>query len=287
MALVIERASGKSLQAFSRERLFEPLGMSSSRWRDDFRHVVRGRAVAYSRAGTTYRQDMPFENAYGAGGLLTTAGDLLRWTEALRTDRLKLRTAMEQPGVLNDARPIAYAGGLFVDRYRGARQVWHSGQTAGYSAWTGYYPEHQVSVVVLCNAGDADPARLGRGVADGLLPSTLPADGDDEEDAGDSAEPAEEGEPWRPSPADLAAVAGRYRSDEARAVFDVEVEEGRLRLRVDGRDAPPFTLSPTYRDRFVFMGGGAGVIRDGQGRVIALSLDLANLRDFRLHRDPR
>lgn len=64
--------TGKTLAEFSRERLFEPLGMNHTQWRDNFRRVVPNRAVAYSRAAGAYEQDMPFEDVYGHGGLLAT-----------------------------------------------------------------------------------------------------------------------------------------------------------------------------------------------------------------------
>jgi hypothetical protein len=53
--------------------------MTSTQWRDDFRRIVRNRAVAYSSSGNNFKQDMPFEDVFGNGGLLTTVGDLLRW----------------------------------------------------------------------------------------------------------------------------------------------------------------------------------------------------------------
>ena len=90
LAIIVERVSGKKLPAFSHERIFGPLGMAHSSWRDDFRRVVRDRAIAYSAGtGGGYRQNMPFENSIGNGGLLTTVGDLLIWNRALRSGRAR------------------------------------------------------------------------------------------------------------------------------------------------------------------------------------------------------
>ena len=76
LAIIVERVSAESLAMFSRDQLFEPLGLVHTRWRDDFRAVVKGRAVAYDADSNGYHQFMPFENVIGSGGLLTTAGDL-------------------------------------------------------------------------------------------------------------------------------------------------------------------------------------------------------------------
>ena len=61
-AMLVERVSGMSLQAFTRKEFFEPLGMTSTQWRDDFRRIVPNRAIAYSLRGSEWRQDMPFED---------------------------------------------------------------------------------------------------------------------------------------------------------------------------------------------------------------------------------
>ena len=80
-AIIVSRVSGQPFAEFCRLRIFEPLGMTHTSWRDDFRRIVKGRAIAYEAVKDGYEQDMPFENVYGNGGLLTTVGDLLKWNE--------------------------------------------------------------------------------------------------------------------------------------------------------------------------------------------------------------
>jgi CubicO group peptidase (beta-lactamase class C family) len=86
-AMIVERVAGKPFSAFTREVIFTPLGMSSTSWRDDFRRIVKGRAIAYSENGGTIRQLMPFEDVHGNGGLLTTVGDLLKWNQRPLTEQ--------------------------------------------------------------------------------------------------------------------------------------------------------------------------------------------------------
>ena len=170
-AVIIQRITGQSLAEFTQERLFQPLGMTHSRWRDDFSAVVPGRAVAYGRRGGAYHQAMPFENAYGNGGMLTTVEDLLNWNRALDDGRLPpaMVEAMQERGTAG-GRQIAYGLGLFVDRYRGVTEVAHAGSTAGYRAWLGRYPEAGLSIALLCNTAEADGGALGRSVAALYLP---------------------------------------------------------------------------------------------------------------------
>ena len=70
-----------SFQEFTRTRLFQPLGMTHTSWRDDYTRIVKGRAQAYRERDGAFHTDMPFENVYGNGGLLTTVGDLLKWNQ--------------------------------------------------------------------------------------------------------------------------------------------------------------------------------------------------------------
>ena len=136
---IVERVSGKSFQAFTRERIFQPLGMTHTHWRDDFTRLVPGRAQAYSREDDGWHLNMPFENVVGPGGLLTTVGDWLTWNDALSTGKLgrALVDSLTRRMRLNNGREIQYARGLMVLNYRGLREISHSGSTAGYSPLRG------------------------------------------------------------------------------------------------------------------------------------------------------
>jgi CubicO group peptidase (beta-lactamase class C family) len=179
LGVIIQRVSGQSLEAFTQARLFQPLGMTHTRWRDDFTAVVKGRTTAYS--GTALRgfhSDMPFTNMIGNGGLLTTVGDLLLWNENFFNPRLGGRAyvdAMQTRFVLRSGRRISYALGLEVGSYDGAAEVSHSGSTAGYRTFLARYPDQHVSIAVLCNLASANPVALGHHVADLMLPKQAAA----------------------------------------------------------------------------------------------------------------
>ena len=174
LAVIVQRASGKSLARFTAERIFRPLGMISTSWRDDFRRIVPGRAIAYAPKGLVYEQDMPFEDGYGNGGLLTTAADLQRWTAALAANRVGRTVAADlvKHGRLADDSEIAYARGLVVTSYAGLLEVSHAGVTAGYHAWLATYPARRLTVALLCNTGDANAPALGHAVANLYLGPT-------------------------------------------------------------------------------------------------------------------
>jgi len=177
LAVVVERVSGESLDAFCRKRIFSPLGMERTRWRTDFAALVEGRATAYRRDPSgEYRADMPFTNVVGNGGLLTTVGDLLRWNDQLDRPRVggdTLVASLQTKARLNDGSEIDYGQGLYILDYRGLLEVSKGGTTAGYQAYLGRFPAEGLSIAVLCNAADADPFGAAHRVADALLGDKL------------------------------------------------------------------------------------------------------------------
>ncbi len=175
-AVIVSRVSGQPFAEFCRQRIFEPLGMTHTSWRDDFRRIVKGRAIAYEEVQDTYRQDMPFEDVHGNGGLLTTVGDLLRWNENAVDQKVGdaefLRLEL-QPGHFNNGTPHDYAMGLYVRKFMGLAEVGHSGSTAGYRAYLARYPEQHASVAVLCNVSSGTAERYAHAVASLYLDATI------------------------------------------------------------------------------------------------------------------
>jgi len=219
---IIERVSGMSFQEFSRTRLFQPLGMTHTHWRDDFTRLVPGRAQAYARRAGAWVLDMPFENVVGPGGLLTTVGDFLTWNEAL-TDRAlgAVSDSLSRQMRLTSGREIQYALGLMVGSYRGLREVAHSGSTAGYRTFLARYPDREnLSVTVLCNAGTANPTAHAHALVDRLVPD-FPAAPALDTTAAESAT--------------LARFAGVYRNTRWHEALTVDSADlARVRRRPDG-----------------------------------------------------
>lgn len=171
-AIIIERVSKQKYPAFIEERLFKPLGMKNSSWRDDYQRIVPGRAQAYARQGNgPWRLNMPFMNVYGNGGMLTTVGDWMKWNAMLESQSLgaPLVNALETRGVLNDGRKIAYALGLVVNTYKGLKDVSHGGATAGYQTFLARYPDNKVSIGVMCNGTSPSAGGIAASITDEIF----------------------------------------------------------------------------------------------------------------------
>jgi CubicO group peptidase (beta-lactamase class C family) len=175
---LVERVSGKSFQEFTRERIFGPLGMAHTQWRDDFTRLVPGRAQAYTPESDGWHLAMPFEDVVGPGGLLTTVGDWLIWNEALanRTLGAAWADSLTRRMRLTSGREIEYALGLFITSYRGVPEIWHDGSTAGYSTFLTRFPDRgNLSIAVLCNSTRGNATSYAHQLADRLIRNLPPS----------------------------------------------------------------------------------------------------------------
>jgi CubicO group peptidase (beta-lactamase class C family) len=271
LAIIVGRVSGESLPAFTREYLFTPLGMTHTQWRDDFRRVVKNRAIAYEPGEHGPRQLMPFEDTYGHAALLTTVSDLLRWNEALSNGTLGpyVTRELQRRTLLNDGQPIVYARGLFIGTYGGQRIVFHDGLTAGYATWLGRFPSSQLSLALLCNSKGIATSPLAHSVADLFLPKSPP-------------QPA-----LNLRPDQMARRAGLY-IDELRGL-PLRLAVAGEGLSVSGGPALPAVSSDEFKsgsdsirfaddDHFVATNGGSSPVE--YVRAKPWSPSVAQLRDY-------
>jgi CubicO group peptidase (beta-lactamase class C family) len=157
LALIVERTTSRPLAEFAVERILRPLGMTHSGFRPSG-------AVGYTANGVRFRQAPPPPLSIGDGGLYTTVEDLLLWDQHFYADR-RFAEFMETRGRLRNGQPIYYAAGLNVGRYRGLRVVSHDGSLPGYRSDFAQFPSERLTVVCLCNRGDAEASSLSRRVA--------------------------------------------------------------------------------------------------------------------------
>ena len=258
-AILVSRVSGVPFPEFTRRRIFDPLGMTNTAFRDDWAQIVKRRADGYVRRGNGFARQMSIENVYGNGGLLTTIDDLLRWNrnfdrpvvgDAAFVDALQARARFTDGGTHE------YALGLYVDTYQGVREVDHSGGGLGYAGHLGRYPDQQVSVAVMCNLEGANVTALAKSVAR-LFLSGLRA----------TPEPAAT---YTLTDAEAAQLTGLYRSTEPAGSLTVVFAKGRLQVPTVASLIPQSAARFVTSDLFTYEFDGGGRLRttDEFGRVI-------------------
>jgi CubicO group peptidase (beta-lactamase class C family) len=278
LSVIVERASGKSLAAFARERIFEPLGMRDTHFHDDHTMVVPRRATGYApKEGGGVAIEMSDWEQTGDGAVFTTVEDLLRWDENFYSGRIggrQLLDEMQRTARLNGGKPLSYAAGLWVDHYRGLRTVSHGGSWAGYRAELLRFPDQHLSVACLCNLATADPSTLAQRVADAHLADRMAA----AEARTNGARPALRAPATRALPPlsarDTAELIGVY-EEAGGSIRRVLVREGKLVSESDGRVRDMERIGPR-EFRLVGASGGARLAFEparGQARRLRLLVD--------------
>jgi CubicO group peptidase (beta-lactamase class C family) len=174
LAQIVKRVSGESLREFTSKRIFQPLGMKSTHFRDDHAEIVKNIAYGYVEGGhgegdLTYRLSVTNFDTVGATSLLTTVEDLAHWDENFYHAKVGGPEFVKQQledGKLNSGKLTDYASGLALGKYRGLPTVGHSGADAGYRADFLRFPEQHFTVACLCNKGETNPGELTQRVAD-------------------------------------------------------------------------------------------------------------------------
>ena len=160
MSLIVKKVSGESLREFARKNIFEPLGMTHTKFHDDHTMIVKSRATGYSpSSGGGFGIDMSNWEHVGDGSLMTTLEDLVKWDRNFYDGKAggkDLVRRMEIPGRLNDGTKHNYGCGLIIGEYQGTPMIHHGGAWAGYRSHILRFPERRLTFVVLGNLSSLD-----------------------------------------------------------------------------------------------------------------------------------
>src|SRR5439155_644378 len=139
LAQNVKRVANQSFREFTTTRIFEPLGMTNTHFRDDHAEIVEHIAYGYAegKGRGVYRLSVTNFDTVGATSLLTTVEDLAHWDENFYHPRVGGPTLVSQQlerGKLASGKELDYAFGLVHGKYRGLSTIDHAGADAGYRA---------------------------------------------------------------------------------------------------------------------------------------------------------
>jgi hypothetical protein len=241
---IVERVSGRSLNAFAQERIFGPLGMTKTLFLDDHTRIVKDRATGYAAGENGLQVCMSNWEQTGDGSVCTTVGDLYLWDQAFSTNALgkDVMDMLQTPGLLNSGKKIDYAWGLYVTEYKGLGIVRHSGSWAGFRSAMVRFPEQRFSVIILANLDAIDPSGLALKVADIYFEGLL------KEPAKPEPKKAAAAPAFVVPKADLEALAGNWQDKGFGLWVEVTVKDGKLVAALGQRSFP---LTPVAPGKFV------------------------------------
>ncbi|HEX5324840.1 MAG TPA: serine hydrolase [Capsulimonadaceae bacterium] len=170
LGMVIGEVTGMDFSAFLTERVFRPLGMTSTRLDSDA-DIIPKRAGRYSWDGSRLTNSALFNGSLwrsGEAGLMSNVLDMARWDGALLGGKI-LSTASEEetwsPGKLSDGALYPYGFGWFLWDFNGRKVISHEGSAPGVSTGIAHYLNDKLAVVVFMNRDGVNALALAGEVA--------------------------------------------------------------------------------------------------------------------------
>lgn len=165
---IVEKITKRKLGEVLAERIFTPLGMTSTMLATEIDTVIPGLATAYlGDASQGFRRAAHAYPQGGEGGLTSTVEDLLIWSRHFDAPvlgkHLPVQLAAAQP--LTGGHGNAYRRGVAVGEVRGLETVGHGGLWPGFRTEFLRVPAAGLTVVVIANLGTIDPWRLAHKIA--------------------------------------------------------------------------------------------------------------------------
>lgn len=175
LGMVIENVSELSYDEFLQTRIFEPLKMKTTYY-DKASRIIPNRASGYSRWGGNLRNAgyINMKQPFAAGAMASTVSDLILWNRGLVNNSLlkpESYQLMTTRGTLSDEKNINYGLGTFLRKINGKQTIGHGGGITGFRSDLIYYPEQDLTIVVLANCDRTNPARISKQIVAHLIKS--------------------------------------------------------------------------------------------------------------------
>ena len=167
LAYIIEHVSGETYGAFLAGHIFEPLKMTHSGFASTLA-IIPDMAEGYTVEGEHLRHRDYFDRSLeiGAGGIYTTAEDIVLWNKAL--DSPGFLSARSLDLMFTPHPPGNYGYGWFIDTTP-RRRIYHEGGDPGFAAFEVRYPDQHLRIVVLSNQDDSPVRDTANALAEHLL----------------------------------------------------------------------------------------------------------------------
>jgi len=149
LGYVIEKVTGQTYQQFLDGNIFKFLKMTDSGY-DSNSQLIANHAYGYTPGphGVTVAGYVNMTVPYSAGALYSTTRDLLKWERGLFSGAL-LKPASLQKMITPFKNE--YGCGLSITTVKGRKRIEHQGGIQGFNAELVYWPDEQMTVVVLAN----------------------------------------------------------------------------------------------------------------------------------------
>jgi len=224
LGVLLEKVTGRPYAELIQQEIATPLGLGRTRY-DSNRELIKNRAQGYEFAQGKLGNDAPLGMSQpgAAGALLSTGGDLVRWSQALVAGKVVTKASyarMVQPTVLPNGSDTHYGFGLMRDEFGGTARVHHGGGINGFNSFLFWLPEPGFHVAVISNSEHLNAQRVAEDIAYEVLGLQRPVAAD------------------KPTTAELRAlIAGDYTIDALGMNIRVFEKDGKVMTQAEGQDA--------------------------------------------------
>jgi CubicO group peptidase (beta-lactamase class C family) len=170
LGILIHKVTGQFYGDFLQDRVFKPLGMTSTRIISEI-DIIPNRAAGYRIEKDQLKNQnwvSPTLNTTADGALYFNVLDMAKWDAALYGETLLKQTSLQQmwtPVRLNNNKTYPYGFGWGVTQINGHRLIEHGGAWQGFTTYIGRYVDDKVTVIALDNLAGANPGKIARHVA--------------------------------------------------------------------------------------------------------------------------
>lgn len=236
LSLILEKLTGKSYAEALDERITSKIGLADTYIEAGFIDVNNNESLTYIQIDGGWRQ-VPETHpsiAYGAGQIMSTPNDMVKFIQALFDGKLVSKESLNQMETIRDGEGM----GIVTFTFAGRTFYGNTGGGDNYGSWLAYQPEEKLAVAYTTNAKVYPVANIVGGAIDIYYsrPFLIPAF-----------------ETYAVSPEVLDKYVGVYSNSEAPVKFTITRKD--VNLFIQAGNESPTTIEATALDRFQMFGG--------------------------------
>jgi hypothetical protein len=278
LGMVIKKITGETYAEYIQKNILEPIHMNHT-------YVGIGRKVipnlvtgyAYVPGNGNYKDAIhfPLSEAFSAGDMISNVNDLLKWDNALYTDKLVNPRLLQKAWTsytLKNGKKTGYGFGWFVTHYKNVKLIWHGGALPGFLSDVIRIPKKHAYIALLSNTSNVNPVMPAMLIAfhtTGHRLTRPPAIKPDPTNFKDYAGVYE-----------LQAMSGRLVSNSSSKKMYFYITRKKDTLFVQTTGGSPAPLVPIAKDAFISSDNGADslfyatyhFLRGDNGKVKAMKI---------------
>ena len=257
LGYIIEKVTKKPYEQVVRERILQPLGMTSSGF--DFTHLASPvKAKGYFAEAKERSNPAPIVDstiAYSAGALYSTVSDLYKWERAIYTNKI---LQPESWKAVFTPYKRKYGYGWSIDSLYGKLVTAHSGGIHGFTSYLLRFPQEEMVVIMMDNTSGTSLSKISRSLAAIVLNEPYEVPGQKKEIKVDEAI--------------MKQYVGQYQIAPTFSI-DIRVRDGRMFAQATNQ--PEFELFAEKENKWFLKINDATLefVKDASGAVTELILN--------------